>query len=83
MLESESYLKEIIYITLLGDLQLGFMAELEAMEVGSLGHFSSASGNNYAALSLSLSLSKKAISCPKGLSHYLLIFFCFGGSYTA
>ena len=58
MLENESYLKEITSLFLGISNLKGFMAELETMEVGSLGHFSSASGN------MLLSLSKKAISCP-------------------
>ena len=54
------------------------MAELETMEVGSLGHFSSASGN------MLLSPSQKRLSpALRASATTFFYFFLFGGSYTA
>ena len=71
MLESESYLKEIIYITLLGDLQLGFMAELETMEVV---HLATSPQPLVIIMLLSLSLSKRLSPALRALATTFLFF---------
>ena len=63
MLENESYLKKITLLFFHGDLlSKGFKAELETMEVGSLGHFFSVAIHSiHAILAICCSLSKRAI----------------------